>query len=619
MLCLCNMTIRSQVIVAGLVIALLPWATGGREPIGYLISSFGLLVSSMLLVGRSTFKDTWLWGLTTSLVVWATVSLLWSVNRYESLLWIFYLGLGLAAYQVAKRLSLAEKCLLIRLLVLASVGFALYGVGLFAADSYERLTSSFYWANPASLYFSVMTLLAIAVYRQSQRWPWLVAVVVNTSALMLTYSRVGILLAGLVIFTAWIIRRPGRQDIHVAIGALLLSSTLALGAIGLRTLSYAQVIAPGERTGEVISNDSSSGSDRLYFMSSAAEIFKDNPLAGTGAGTYPTIHPKYQERVISAATNAHNTYLQVFSELGLIGGVLLLALAAYAAFRVFRERSLGLLPALAGVACVVHFGLEIDSRYPSLIILVFVLVALSLREKHKQLPRFKYSAVAAALVVAVVASVVYTAESASLRAREFAEVKEYDRAVTIYGDSLRWGIAANPDWHTARGISYLSQGTLLGVNRAQIVRARDDADKAIDRDAHDSQHYILRAKANLLLGDNTRATIDYQRALEFDPYNHPEHYVDYVGLLIQANNLREAEVMLRNALSLYSDEVAQNRSARDDFRVAVAQLHNLEGQRKLVVGDPQGAQDQFGNALRLDPNNTTASKLLKAAENTTRP
>jgi O-antigen ligase len=63
---------------------------------------------------------------------------------------------------------------------------------------------------------------------------------------------------------------------------------------------------------------------RLANWNVALKIIGDFPSLGVGLGNYGTVFPKYYTPDIQPSQFAHNTYLQIFSEVGVVGGLFLL-------------------------------------------------------------------------------------------------------------------------------------------------------------------------------------------------------------------------------------------------------------------------------------------------------
>src|SRR5437762_2751083 len=79
-------------IIIGIAIA--PWLSGGEEPIARLITGMVLLLGMIFLWREATVRrfaaGPLLWSYI-GFTGWAALSLLWSVNRYSSMLWLLLL------------------------------------------------------------------------------------------------------------------------------------------------------------------------------------------------------------------------------------------------------------------------------------------------------------------------------------------------------------------------------------------------------------------------------------------------------------------------------------------------------------------------------------------------
>jgi O-antigen ligase len=111
------------------------------------------------------------------------------------------------------------------------------------------------------------------------------------------------------------------QGIAVAAALLAIGAAVAVGgrAWDQFTTSDVQVAKPEERILDLGS------ANRDEFWGVAVTSFEENPVAGTGAGTYRFAWDRERE-IDVPVLNAHSLYLQAFAELGLIGGLLVLAL-----------------------------------------------------------------------------------------------------------------------------------------------------------------------------------------------------------------------------------------------------------------------------------------------------
>jgi putative inorganic carbon (hco3(-)) transporter len=118
----------------------------------------------------------------------------------------------------------------------------------------------------------------------------------------------------LVVFALVLLRL--RKSVRIAIGvvafAVVLVSLLAwLGGKELTT----RVSSISKETRTELS-----GGIRLSIDRDAIQMFRDKPVFGWGLGTFPVIYPQYRTFYTNFFVNeAHNDYLQLLCEMGLLG------------------------------------------------------------------------------------------------------------------------------------------------------------------------------------------------------------------------------------------------------------------------------------------------------------
>ncbi len=158
----------------------------------------------------------------------------------------------------------------------------------------------------------------------------------------------------------------------VAAGALAFASRY--GGVG----GVAHKIAHQFTSSDTSANPQSSGAGRLLALGSNGRIpmvreglkgFPHHPLAGTGAGTFRFTNYLYRPNGSFVVKHAHNQWINVLSELGLVGLVLfvvalggLLVAALRPVGRAARDADRGLLAALqaASIAFVAHMTIDWD-------------------------------------------------------------------------------------------------------------------------------------------------------------------------------------------------------------------------------------------------------------------
>jgi O-antigen ligase len=136
-----------------------------------------------------------------------------------------------------------------------------------------------------------------------------VLLVLIAIGLWLTGSRVAILLGivSTVGTLGWSVARTGRRRLIVAAGALLI-----IGVAGWLTTMY-----PASRYSE------RSTSSRLVLMNAGIQMFKQAPVFGIGIarfyGTSAGVDPEIPPLVGHTGENAHNNFIQVLAEQGVVG------------------------------------------------------------------------------------------------------------------------------------------------------------------------------------------------------------------------------------------------------------------------------------------------------------
>jgi O-antigen ligase len=179
----------------------------------------------------------------------------------------------------------------------------------------------------------------------------------------------------------------------VATAGLAVAAALAGFGIGsLAGTSRLVVLAPVAGVGAVAiaavavgSRFSFDSPDRWDSIRAAWRLFTEDPLTGAGPGLTRLTIERTQGGV-GIYRYVHNEYVQVLTELGVIGGVLLVVFLFAIVLRLRRHRpqpsayALGL-GVLAGVAAlVVHAGFDFVWHIPAVPLFVAALIGLALPE-----------------------------------------------------------------------------------------------------------------------------------------------------------------------------------------------------------------------------------------------
>ena len=163
-------------------------------------------------------------------------------------------------------------------------------------------------------------------------------------ALVMTASRGGIisLVAEVMFFVvATAIWRKQSEDRHRRSSRLkAVGIRLGLAAVLLVSLFFGVLMLGGELSinrlivDSVNTNDPTTG--RAHFWAVTLQIIKAHPLIGTGLGAFGVVYTKFDSRNgLFRLEQAHNDYLQVLSDAGIIGALLAFAFVALLFYRGF--------------------------------------------------------------------------------------------------------------------------------------------------------------------------------------------------------------------------------------------------------------------------------------------
>lgn len=277
--------------------------------------------------------------------------------------------------------------------VLSSLAPVLFGestaqaVGAFpswyvATGSGPLLRAFFPFPNPhtAVLFWSFGLTLTLG-YRR-----YLLAALLSITTL-LSFSRGGaVVFIGIITFwVVWMLLFGSGAQRKVKISPLTYSTIIVL--VFLCIVSAPLLL---ERTATLTNLQEGSTSERLELWDDAYAVAKTAPVLGVGLGGFAAaLDPLASYRV---PTNAHNMYLEVLAELGVLGLLFFVGVLVVSVWVVFRERKTDSQRApmlLAGIlAFSIHAVFETNMYSPANLFVLFVFLAvaatLPLQESYKK-------------------------------------------------------------------------------------------------------------------------------------------------------------------------------------------------------------------------------------------
>ncbi len=273
-----------------------------------------------------------------------------------------------------------------------------------------------------------------------------------------------------------------------------------------------------------------SSAGRSEFWRVAIDAFGEDPVLGRGAGTYQLSWDELRHISIPVR-DAHSLYLQAFAELGVIGGLLVLAMVAallwvgFAAWRSAQGRQRELYAALLAVCLAFAVGAAIDWFWEiALMGAIFFLAAGALvAGRCAQLTRARaasnghaanrrYGLAIAGLAVAWIAALALIGPllvDREIKASKAAAREEDIASAVSHANTARSiePFAASP---------YVQLG-LLAQYQGDTATAIERLGEAIEREDRNWILYYLRAKIEHEAGEEGAARADMREAQRLNP------------------------------------------------------------------------------------------------------
>ena len=259
-------------------------------------------------------------------VLWAAVSYLWSLDPAGTLVQVpVYVRLLFMVWLIWQICSdAARQIRLLQAFVLGTMGAGIDTVVQFVRQNeavYQRYAGAGADPNDLGLVMALSVPIAYCLFIQGEgrgRWIYVAQLVLAGTTILLSASRGAVLALAmaLVIVPVTAARLTRRELVAISLTATL----TAAGAFFVvpETSSERLSTIPNELSGGALSGRSS-------IWAAGVDLFRDHPFLGVGAGAY--LHSVSSSVVVPNV--AHNTFLSVVAELGIIGFGIFCALLGF--------------------------------------------------------------------------------------------------------------------------------------------------------------------------------------------------------------------------------------------------------------------------------------------------
>jgi O-antigen ligase/cytochrome c-type biogenesis protein CcmH/NrfG len=363
---------------------------------------------------------------------------------------------------------------------------------------------------------------------------------------------------------------------------------------------------------------------RLLHWRATIEMIKESPVFGLGIGSYKLNYLDYQARVLDKnphyieysgkASEAHNEYLQMWAEVGVIGLVIFLAiiLIFYFQFWKYFRREKGIEKVIVawglilGInAFLMHSLLAFPLHVPALGSVFFVLLGLGtvyihgfrLLEENRPLKKIHFAVRAFLTGVILIAMMFsmnilvikpYLAEIYYFAGMRHNVSHHYSKSLPIFQ------YAAELDPYNGRNLH------ALGVTYFHLQKIPEAID-ALQRakvTMTDVNTFRILGTIYLQAGENERAEDELKRAIYLDPKN-IQAYNELASLYIHQNEYEKAIDQWKKAMEL-----------NPDFAERYLFVYYI-GMAYQQMGENESAQDYFLQALRETPENSPVLEDIK--------
>ncbi len=370
-------------------------------------------------------------------------------------------------------------------------------------------------------------------------------------------------------------------------------------------------------------------SERLDYWRTGHSMFLRSPIIGNGFNSFGLLYPRYRFPVAGEARSAHNNFLQILVETGVVGLLLFLGIwvLAFLAVWPFVRNSLTgektnplretvILSAFIGILCfLIHSLADFDLYIPGIAMTVWLFLGLMVRNADPdrgrpiQLSPKSSTLCTLALVVVCGLGVFFTSKTLNANshlaiARYLVErtdppptYEDYDEAIAQLRKALSWD-HSNPNLHL-----------YLGRLHARL-REYDDAlqeyaiaDRLLGHVSPMIAHYTARtvlarmeSRSDVIWGDVVK---EFKNAASRSPAS-PFHRLVYANYLRQAGRLDESQKELRKAREL-------DRSGREAIKTAVTVyrddplVDDLKRFFEAGPGGPESRRPSPGEKVPLEP------------------
>lgn len=437
--------------------------------------------------------------------------------------------------------------------------------------SLRRVSSVFGWPNRLAGFLGMSIPVSIGIFLYEKRLKVRIILALSTMAMFLgmlfTFSIGGWLaLIGSLIFMAvlcfWFIGRGLREFISrrkFFISAISLFLIIVLAGAGW---IMAEKRATPVTQGAI--------KCRVAYLKGAIGIIKDNLVSGTGLGTFKVVYPQYMPAQKGyGAWHAHNSYLEIWSETGLLGIALFLIFIwqiMTAGSRLLTDTTnprhkfviIGLISGIT--AFLLHNIMEFTFYCPEVSLFWWLLIGLLLVYAKEEGGLFRFNSLSKRLVLGGFSILLFYA--LFILANNFAGDIYFFRATRLVGQedfekgiqACRQALRFNPRdsrYHYCLGDAYCFLSMKQHSQRF-LDKAEQEYKEAIRLNPNFAEAHNKLANIYEQTNRRPKAIEEYQKTIKLNPAYSNAHY--NLGVVYdRQGKLKEAKEEFKKAIQIDPD------------------------------------------------------------------
>lgn len=520
---------------------------------------------------------------------------------------------------------------------LVMVGGELTGLKIFS-PGHHMISLTFVNHNHFAGYLEIITWLCFGLALASSGAKRILLIflgVYTATAVLFSLSRggtIGLLAGMLFLLTVLTLSNSRRKTVWLLAGfsilVILVSAWLGIEPVLKRMWTLEDPIL--------------AGSGRLEIWKSTLNMISGNPWFGTGLGTFKDTFPRYQTEnlMMSFVDHAHNDYLELTAEIGIIGVISAVFCAMALFFNVLKKsavlpdkhlQAIGLGALTGCFSLLVHGMTDFNFQIPSNAILFSVCAAIALASADS-IPSDKRSGICsfslnkkwripAIISISLLSLIIFVIVISPLlgdiylkQAKNYINNKDYESATS----AIRKAIYLDP----GNALHSITMGDVMAArssdsqNMAEkksfLIKSLKYYDDAINESPTRSYYYSKKGFILEKLEKFKEAEDSYENAIYFAPASAYAHY-DLGTFYLKKGSLSSAFKEYREFLrldSLYSNifmvldeiwEVTQDYDKIKDAMPEIADVRNRFATYLFNKGKKQAALTERSYAFSLQP------------------